>query len=268
MTIDINLVKKLRDSTSAPLGDCKEALTQSSGDLEQAKERLKKKWLSQAAKKSDRETNEWITKFEKRGDKIVGIKLLCETDFVAKNDLFAVLVDDIFEMLFASVSNAKSLTDVSSDIALQLTARVTDSVATLWENMRLDDVFVMSGNAVVYNHPGYRIASVVFYESLSSNSESIAKDVALQVAAMNPFHISMDDVDSQEKDSFMQSAKDELASLWKPESVIDTIAMGKMTKYYSDIVLLEQSSIKDDSKKIREYIEGSIRIQSIHRFSI
>ena len=101
MSVDMNLLKQLREATFAPLKDCKDALVEANGDLQQAQEILKEKWVLKAGKKSDRETNEWIVKVVSQDGKIAWVKLLCETDFVAKNEWFIKLCDDILDKLLA-----------------------------------------------------------------------------------------------------------------------------------------------------------------------
>jgi elongation factor Ts len=96
----------------------------------------------------------------------------------------------------------------------------------------------------------------------------LAKDVALQVAAMNPQYVSLESVPSAEKDLFLSTAKQELATSGKPADMIETIAMGKFMKHYADLVLLEQSSIKDDSKKVRDLVHGRLHITQIKRYAI
>jgi elongation factor Ts len=153
MKVDMQVLKQLRDATLASLKDCREALIEANGDLDKAHEILKKSGAMKAAKKADRETNEGIVKFLSKDGKHVGIKLLCETDFVAKNDTFQELVDGILNNLMVVNANISSLDQLDASIAESLHALVADAIAKIGENLRLVDVYISDENAYVYNHP-------------------------------------------------------------------------------------------------------------------
>ena len=136
MNISIDLIKKLRDLTLAPLGDCKEALTESNGDIAQAQEILKKKGAIKADKKSDRETNNGVVKFVLKNNALVGVKLLSETDFVSKNDSFRALVDSLIDTvaLYPQDVDAQAIPE---DLMVSLTTLVKDQAATIGEAMNI-----------------------------------------------------------------------------------------------------------------------------------
>ncbi len=265
MKVDMQILKQLRDATLASLKDCKEALVEANGDLDAAHKILKKNGALKAAKKADRETNEGVVKFIHKDGKHVGLKLLCETDFVAKNDMFQELVDSILDRLLSFSENIGSLDQLSSGDAEQLHALVTDAVAKIGENLRLVDVYVDTANAYVYNHPGNKVVSVVYYEGWN---EDVAKDLALQVAAMSPTYLTMDEVPQEEKDAAIQWEREALLQSGKPADIVDKILAGKMQKAFSDSVLFEQEFIRDGAKKVKEIIPADMSVVKYIRWSV
>lgn len=263
MSISIDMIKQLRDATLAPLGDCKEALVEANGDLELAKEILKKKGAIKADKKADRETNNGIVRFVVSDDTVVGIKLLCETDFVAKNEAFGALVDSLVSAT-AQYAGDVDPEQVPADLMDTLQTLVKDQAVTIGEAMKIAYVYKTKAHAYAYNHGG-SLSSVVFYDG---SDDEVAKTVALQVAAMNPLFVSIDDVPTdriaQLKSEF---AADESLSN-KPENIRDQIVEGKVQKAVQDDILLEQASIKDQSKKIKELLPAGFVVKSFLRVSI
>ena len=136
MNISIDLIKKLRDLTLAPLGDCKEALMEANGDITQAQEILKKKGAIKADKKSDRETNNGVVKFISKNGALIGVKLLSETDFVSKNDSFRALVDSLIDVV-ASYPQDVDAQSVPEDLMTSLITLVKDQAATIGEAMNI-----------------------------------------------------------------------------------------------------------------------------------
>jgi elongation factor Ts len=197
--------------------------------LEKAKEYLKKKGMAQAQKKSDRETHEGVVRCVYENGRVLGVKVLCETDFVAKNEAFQAMVDHLFSLLREYSKNADNLSALEAqdaDFAQKLHHTVQECVGKLGENMRLDDIYIKSGKAHVYNHPGDKISSVVFYQQ-TTNDESllhqVAKDVCLQIAAMNPLYLDMDSVPLAEQQLLESQFQKELENSGKPEEIVRTI---------------------------------------------
>lgn len=268
MAVDINLVKQLRDSTQAPLKDCKEALDATNWDLAKAMEYLKEKGLSKAAKKADRETNEWVVKVRKSGDLVVWIKLWCETDFVAKNENFIALTDILLSILEKSWKEISSLSELDSAfVDSEISPVINENIARIWENIRLLDAFVKKWNAFVYSHPWDKIATVIFYNSSSDYSE-LAKELALQITAMNPTYKSIEDVPSDMKDTMKADAFKEMEWSNKPADVLEKIVEGKLSKRFEEFVFMEQVYIRDESKKIKHIIPADFELVNYIRFSI
>lgn len=267
-TIDMNLLKKLRDTTFAPLKDCKEALVEANGDLDTAMEWLKKKWAASAAKKADRETHEWVVKVIKDGQRVVGIKIGCETDFVAKNDLFIELCNKLLDQVKWYGKDFASLDEVDENTRNEWSALVHEFVGKIGENVKLADAFIRTENAFVYSHPGDKIVAVLYYKGLSNDAEITAKNVALQIAAMNPDYLSMASVPAERIAQVKEKIAEELVSSGKPADIIEKIVSGRLDKEFADYVLLEQSAIRDDSKKVKEFIAGHLDLIDFKRFSI
>ena len=262
---NIELLKKLREISFAPLKDCKEALAEAGDDLEQAQEILKKKGIAKAGSRTERETNEGIVKVIEQEGKIVGLKLLCETDFVAKNENFQALFDTIIAKVAKSEKEVMSLDDLDTDIAEAIADEVKEFSGKTGENMKIANVLVTKQKAYVYNHPGNRVASLIFFEG---GNDEAAKELALQVTAMNPTYVSFDQVDAAEIAKMKEEFGAELRAAGKPEAMIEQIVGGKIQKSLADYVLLEQEYIRDASKKIKEILPADMKVTKFIRIAI
>lgn len=261
--VDVSLIKKLRAMTHAPLKDCKSAIEESNGDLDRAQEILREKWALKAAKKTDRDTNEWIVIIDQIDWKTIGIKLGCETDFVAKNDIFVSLAHQIIAQFSALDAGLSSYDEFSDEVKQEAEQILKDNFVTIGENMKILDAFVLDWTAYVYRHPWDKVASAVFYQG----DESKAKDVALQVAAMNAEYLSVDEVPEDLKSQLKAEYIEEMKDSWKPSDIVEKIVEGKLQKYFRDIVLLEQASIMDDSKSVKQHL-GDTAVSKYIRFAI
>ena len=264
MKIDMNLIKQLRDTTFAPLGDCKSALEESNGDLQKAIDILKEKGIAKAGKKADRETNEGMIKVEVRDGKTAGLKLLCETDFVVKNEHFQTLFTAILDKLFTVAKPVEAFEALDEGLQTEITSLITDFVGKIGENVKIGGVLVTTDNTYAYNHPGNKVASVIYF----SGSEDIAKELALQVAAMNPTYLTFDEIPANEKEEAKAKFTEELKAQGKPEAMIENIVKGKLDKAFAEDVLLEQEYIRDGSKKVKELLTGDFVVTKFIRFAI
>ena len=263
MASSIELVKKLRAMTHAPLKDCKSAIEESAGDLDRAQEILREKGALKAAKKADRETNEGVVVVKQDGSTTVGVKIACETDFVAKNDTFLTLASDVADMFAWISEDVLSIDSIDQAMLDAADAKLKDNFVTIGENMRLVDVFVLHASAYVYRHPGNKVAAVVVYEG----EEDRAKEVALQVAAMNPTYLSVDDVPAADIEAMKVKFNEEMADSGKPADIIEKIVAWKLQKQWKDLVLLEQLSIVDDSQSVKAKL-GETTVSQFIRFAI
>ena len=262
--VDMQLLKSLRESTFAPLKDCRDALIQADWDIDKAQDILKEKWMSKAAKKSDRLTNEWLIKVIQKIWRVYALKLLCETDFVAKNENFRDLFDKILDKVCTIESDVDSLNDVEKWLLEDINSMINEFIWKLWENTKLDDIIVSNKNAYVYNHPGNKVAAIIYY----NGDENVAKELALQVAAMNQEYLSIDSVPEDYRNELLVKFNAEMADSWKPANIVEQIIAGKVQKYLSDLVLLEQEYIRDNSKKIKDIIPDWFEITKYVRLSI
>lgn len=266
MAVDITLLKKLRDATFAPLWDCKQALEETNGDFDQAQEILRKKWILKAGKKAERETNEWLVKLIQKDGWLAGIKLLCETDFVAKNETFAELIDILLEKVISHKSEVTSLESIDAGLLESLNTTIAEFIGKIWENVQIWAVILNNKTAFVYNHPWNKVASIIYYEWTDDNW--VAKELALQVAAMNPTYLSFEDISADEKEKLLAEYRAEMATSGKPENMIEQIIEGKLRKTLWESVLLEQEYIRDWGKKVKELISGDFVVKGFVRLSI
>ena len=268
--VDIELLKKLRGITNAPLKDCKSALIEANWDLDLAQEVLKKAWAIKAAKKADRETNEWVVRVKAENWVVVWVKLACETDFVAKNEQFIEFADKILDKLLSmDKDNISNINDLSEKDLEILNDIVSETVSVVWENVKLLDVFKISWKqAYVYAHPWNKIVWVVLYKSNNSEADNISKELALQTVAMNPEYIRMQDIPQDIMDKQISEFREEVLASWKPENIVDNIVNWKINKHFSQLVLLEQSWIRDESKKMKSLIPDDYELLDVIRYSI
>ncbi|HMT00745.1 MAG TPA: translation elongation factor Ts [Candidatus Absconditabacterales bacterium] len=267
--MNIDLLKQLRELTNAPLKDCKDALTESNGDLTRAQEILREKGALHAAKKADRETNEGVVRFKKSGNgKILGIKIVCETDFVAKNDTFQQIVEDAINILDTSTNDVNSINELDSSIFEKIDKLIKDNIVKLGESIKCVDTYVKKADGTVYNHPGDKIASAIFFKTTNTQADSIAKDICLQIAAMNPEYLSVEQVPVEKINELKAKFMEEMAGSGKPQEIINNIIQGKLNKELSEYVLTEQSYIRDEAKKVKEIIPQDIELISFVRFAI
>lgn len=269
MAVDMELIKKLREATFAPLKDCKEALMETNGDLDAAIEWLKKKGAAQAAKKADRETKEGAIKTLIKDNKIYAVKIATETDFVVKNEFFGKLTDDLLNAVSKCDKNVNNIEELPEEIQKETESLVHEFVGKIGENTKLADVYIhdIPVKAFVYTHPGDKIVSIVYYSSDDVNAETTAKQVALQVAAMNPDYLSLDAVPAEAKDEIKKQLTEEVAASGKPADIVEKIVAGKFEKAFEDTVLLEQPAIRNDSQKVKE-AASTITISEFARISI
>jgi len=258
-------LKKLRDATFAPMKDCKDALVEAQGDFDAATEILKKKGILKAGKKADRDTNEGLVKFVSKDGKTVGIKLLCETDFVAKNDSFQQLMDALLEKMIGGSWVFDSLSTADQTLVSELSTMVAEFVGKIGENVQLGDIMVTTDQVYPYNHPGNKVATLVYYRG---DDAQVAKEVALQVAAMDPQYLSVSQVPAEIQASMRDGFRQELLATGKPEQVVEQILAGKLSKAYADFVLLEQEYIRDASKKIKEILPAGFEVIKYVRYAI
>ena len=266
---DLKLVKELRNKTGAGFLDCKEALSNNNGNIDNAIDYLRKKGLAKASKKSSREANEGAIGFYENNSICVLIKINSETDFAAKSDTFLNFVDYIGNIIL-------DLNKTELDIDMFLDTKISsksikeifdEMIAKIGENIVISDLRVFNKNnnyLSFYVHNAYRknigkIISVLKY-SADSNDESIqnlAKNLCMHIAALKPEAIDESNLEQTTIDKELNIQKELIASSGKPENVIDKILEGKMKKFYSEVTLLNQSFVLDPDKSVKEVINSN-----------
>ncbi|SKB69224.1 translation elongation factor Ts [Daejeonella lutea] len=250
-------VNKLRQQTGAGMMDCKKALTEANGDFEAAIDYLRKKGAKVAASRQDRESNEGvvIAKTTADGKRGVIIEFNCETDFVAKNADFVAFANSIADL--AVEKNPASLEELTN-LELngeKLADTIISKTGTIGEKVGVSKYETVTGEKVIaYIHGNYRLGVLVALSANPASADEIGKDVAMQIAAMNPVAIDKDGVDSKTIERELEIAKDVIRQEGKPEEMVEKIAAGKLNKFYKDSTLLNQEFVKDSSKSVAQFL--------------
>ena len=250
-------VNSLRKTTGAGMMDCKNALVEAEGDFDKAIEILRKKGQKVAAKRADRESSEGAVIAKVNGDNKSGaiISLNCETDFVAKNESFVALANELAELALSYDAKEAFLAADFNGITVQ--EKLTEQTGVIGEKIeiggfeRLQAPFVGS-----YIHAGNKIATLVGLSEAVEGAAVAAKDVAMQAAAMNPVALDEAGVDQSVIDKEIEIAKDQLRQEGKPEAMLDNIAKGKLKRFFKDNTLINQAFIKDNKQSVAQYVSG------------
>jgi elongation factor Ts len=250
-------VNKLRQQTGAGMMDCKKALTEANGDFEAAIDNLRKKGAKVAASRQDRESNEGvvIAKTTVDGKRGIIVEFNCETDFVAKNADFVAFANSIADL--AVEKNPASLEELTN-LELngeKLADTIISKTGTIGEKVGVSKFETITGEKVIaYIHGNYRLGVLVALSTNPASADEIGKDVAMQIAAMNPVAIDKGDVDSKTIERELEIAKDVIRAEGKPEEMVEKIAAGKLNKFYKDSTLLNQEFVKDSSKTVAQFL--------------
>lgn len=274
MSISAKEVKKLRDITGVGMMDCKKALVETDGDVDQAIDLLRKTGQKIAAKRADREANEGliVTSSTEDGKTAVLVEVNCETDFVARNDEFQTFAKGLADKVLedrpadrdAFLTSAYNSAGTVKDALVQLTGKIGEKI----EVRKLVTLSSEEGSVVSYIHPGSRLGVLVDINGVG-DLLATGRDVAMQVAALNPVATRRDDVPGDVKEKEMEIAREAAVMDGKPERIIEKIAAGKLERYYKDHVLLEQPFVKDSSQTVTQMLEGaSAEVSSFVRFAL
>lgn len=250
-------VNQLRKTTGAGMMDCKNALVEADGDFDKAIEILRKKGQKVAAKRADRDSSEGAVIAKVNGNATTGVivSLNCETDFVAKNDGFVKLATDLAELaLNHSTKDAFLKADYNG---LSVEEKLTEQTGVIGEKIEIGGFKHLEAPFVgSYIHAGNKIATLV---GLSANVEGgniVAKDIAMQAAAMNPVALDENGVDQAIIEKEIEIAKDQLRQEGKPEAMLDNIAKGKLKRFFKDNTLVNQAFIKDSKQSVAQYVKS------------
>jgi len=251
-------VNKLRKSTGAGMMDCKNALVEAEGDFEKAVEILRKKGQKVAAKRADRDSSEGaaIAKVNDSNNKGVVISLNCETDFVAKNETFVTLANELAELAMNYDSKEAFLGADFNGLSVQ--EKLLEQTGVIGEKIEIGGFDHLSAPFVgSYIHAGNKIATLVGLSEAVENAATVAKDIAMQAAAMNPVALNESGVDQETIDKEIEIAKDQLRQEGKPEAMLDKIAAGKLKRFFKDNTLVNQDFIKDSKMSVSDYVKSA-----------
>ncbi|MFA8437476.1 translation elongation factor Ts [Pueribacillus sp. YX66] len=258
MAVTAQMVKELREKTGAGMMDCKKALTENDGNMEKAIDWLREKGIAQAAKKADRIAAEGLTAIEIDGNSAVVAEVNTETDFVAKNDSFKSLLNDITKFLLAKKpSNVEAALAENMNDEQTLEAYLNNAIAKIGEkiSLRRFSILEKTDNGVfgAYLHMGGRIAVLNVIEGAD---EETAKDIAMHIAAVNPKYIDRNDVPEEEVEREKEVLKQQALNEGKPENIVEKMVTGRLNKYFEEICLLDQEFVKDSDQKVGKYLKS------------
>ena len=276
-------VKKLREMTGAGILDCKNALTEANGDFDKAVEILRKKGASVAAKRAERSANEGVvvTKIWNDGKSGAIVEVNCETDFVANSDDFKNFANEVLEVV---VENKPADKDALMNLEIggvKVADKLNDVIGKIGEKIEISRFAVVeteNGLVVDYIHHGANLGVMIKACNVTEKTdelETLLKDVAMQIAAMRPLYVKRDEVPAEaiekEKEIYKEVARKE----GKPEQILDRIAEGKLNKYFSEVCLLEQTFVKDNTKTVGQLLDEynkahgtNVTIEKFYRFHV
>jgi len=266
-------VNKLRKMTGAGMMDCKKALTKTDGNFDEAIKVIREKGQAIANKRSDREATEGVTLSEVSSDSKFGVIIAvnCETDFVAKNESFINFAKSILDL---ALENKPADLDALKNLKLNgktVAENIIEQTGIIGEKVDLSHYDQLSDFQIAaYIHSDKKLATLV---SLNKGGidEQIGKDVAMQVAAMNPVSLDKSDVPQSIIDTELEIGKKQALAEGKPENLIEKIAMGKLGKYYKENTLINQIFIKDNKMTIKQYLQNAdkdLTVTAFKRFSL
>lgn len=250
-------VNNLRKTTGAGMMDCKNALVEAEGDFEKAIEILRKKGQKVAAKRADRDSSEGaaIAKVNSANTEGVVISLNCETDFVAKNDTFVTLANELAELALGYDSKDEFLSADYNGMSVQ--EKLTEQTGLIGEKIEIGGFEKLSAPFIgSYIHAGNKIAVLTALSAAVEGADVVAKDVSMQAAAMNPVALNEEGVDQSVIDKEIEIAKDQLRQQGKPEAMLDNIAKGKLKRFFKDNTLVNQDFIKDSKQSVAHYVKS------------
>lgn len=272
MAITAQLVKELREKTGAGMMDCKKALVQTEGDMEKAIDFLREKGIAKAANKGDRIAAEGLTSIVVEGNQAVILEVNSETDFVAKNEGFQILVKELAGFLLA---NKPESVEAALEQTMENGAKVADhinaAVAKIGEKLTLRRFQVVSktdNDAFgAYLHMGGRISVLSVLEG--TTDEEAAKSVSMHIAAINPKYISRDQVDASELEREREVLTQQALNEGKPEKIVAKMVEGRINKFYEEICVNEQAFVKNPDQKVGQFVESKGgKIQSFVRYEV
>ncbi len=273
MSFSTSDVVRLRKVTGAGMMDCKSALVEAEGNFDRALEIIREKGKLVASKRADREATEGavlsgVTENNKFGALVV---LNSETDFVAKNENFVAFTGKILDVaLTESPDNLDELKKLELD-GRAIEDQVTEQTGVIGEKIELSYYGKIAAESVVsYIHPGNKLATLVGFNKADVDTQ-VAKDIAMQVAAMAPISVDTDSIPQETIDKEAEIAKEKFRQEGKPEAILDKIVQGSLQKWFKDVSLINQAFIKDAKISVKEYLaqyDKELEVTGFERFAL
>lgn len=275
MAITAAEVNKLRQQTGAGMMDCKNALVESNGDFEVAIDILRKKGQKIAAKRGENEAGEGVifAQTNDSGDTGVILTLNCETDFVAKNDTFRDFVQTLVDIALDTLpETAEELKNLPYNDKLSVADKITEQIGVIGEKLDLSAYAkVTAPKVAAYNHPGNQLATLVALNSNTDAAEDAGKQVAMQVAAMNPLALNKEGVDQNTIDRELEIGKELAIQEGKPAEMAEKISQGRLNKFFQENTLLSQQFVRDNKLSVEQFLsstEKGLTVTSFYRFAL
>jgi elongation factor Ts len=272
-TINAADVAKLRRITLAGMMDCKNALEESDGNFDKAIEIIRKKGQAVANKRADREAGEGVVlaKVAPTGKSGAMIVLNSETDFVAKNAEFLNLANNILNIALAN--NPATLEDLKAlkIDGTKIGEKIIEYIGVIGEKIELSYYAKIEAEAVqAYIHPGNRLSTLVGFTKAGLDAQ-VYKDIAMQIAAMNPVAVDKDDVKAETIAQEIEIGKEQARREGKPEEMLEKIAQGKLSKFFKESTLLNQDYVKDNKMTIRQFLQSAdkdLKVTEFKRYTL
>ena len=260
MAITAQMVKELREKTGAGMMDCKKALTETNGDMDKAIDYLREKGIAKAAKKGDRIAAEGLTYIVTEGNEAVILEVNSETDFVAKNEGFQVLVKELAAHLLAKKpATVEEALEQTMDNGAVVSEHINAAIAKIGEKLTLRRFQVVSKTDAdafgAYLHMGGRIGVLTVLEG--TTDEAAAKDVAMHIAAIKPLYISRDQVTAEEVEREREVLTQQALNEGKPENIVAKMVEGRLGKFFEDICVVDQAFVKNPDQKVGQFIAAT-----------
>ena len=268
--IPANMVKELREQTGAGMLDCKKALTETNGNMEEAVTWLREKGISKAAKKQTRIAAEGLALAKVEGNKAVIVEVNSETDFVAKNPEFTGLVNDIATAILGSnVSTVEEVNKLEVN-GTSIENMIVEKTATIGEKLsfRRFELVEKQDNQVfgTYSHMGGKIVTLAVLEGTDAE---VAKDVAMQIAAMRPLYLDKDSVPSERVEKERAILTEQAENEGLDANKLPMIVNGRLNKFYEEVCLLDQGFVKENKMKVSKYVESKgMKVLSFVRYEV
>ncbi len=273
MAVTAKEVQELRKISGAGMMECKSALAESAGDIKKAFKLLREKGIAKAEKKSSRDANEGLVGIKIFKNKATIIEINSETDFVSRNSEFKALANAILDISIKNIDNIDTTKNLSAEL-------INEAVGKIGENIVLKRVSTLKGNIFSYVHNSIneglgKIGVLLNFEDQAADLTEIGKNICMHIAAANPRSLTKDTLDKVIIDNEKEIIRNQLNESGKTEEILEKMMLGKLNKFYEDIVLMNQKYVIDPSISIENYIsneskklETDINIKEFVRFEV